>query len=440
MLVPLPVARGCRRGQWEHLERALPPPKGRCFSLPIVIVAALASEREHQVVQDAISQDHELFLAAVVHRPEQIEPARLEHNPDLIIVSSQFAIDQTEGLVERLSARWPLQVIVIVPSEDPQLIRTFVKAGAADVIPLSAVVSELPTSVRVALKRVERHLGTPIFRRGQEPGQIITFYGPKGGVGTSLIAVNTAVAMASRLPNPVALVDLSLQFGTAGMLLNLSVDTTIASLAQRFQGELDWDGLQPFLLTHPESGLQVLAAPSRPELADIVSTLLTEKALQVLKEQFRYVIVDTPSTVQDTTLTALDAADVIVIVSALDVLAIRNTQLVLEMFRKLYPSERLRVILNRANANFGGLTASQVENILGVSLTAQIPSDGQLAVTSLNEGVPFVLRSPQAPLSQAVFQLAATLAQQPIGPITPTRAASNASVLRRLVRFFIGEE
>ncbi len=407
--------------------------------MPITVIAALSSEKERQAVEAALSGDSDVYLAAIVEAPDQLEPARMDYNPDVIIVSSQFADDQTYGLVERLSSRHPpLQVIVIASVDDSQLIRNFVRAGAADVIPLASVRLELPSSLRLAIRRGERRSSIPTFQRGPEPGKIFAFYGPKGGIGTSLLSVNTAVALASRLPQPVALVDLSLQFGSATMLLNLSPDTTIASLAQRFQGDLDWEGLQPFMLTHPDSGLQLLAAPTRPELADLISTLLVEKVLQVLRNQFSFVIVDTATTLNDITLSALDTADAIVIVTALDVLALRNTQLVLGMFRKLYPSERFQIVLNRANAQFGGLTPAQVEELLDTSLSAQIPSDGQLAVSSLNDGVPFILRSPQSPLSQAVFQLAGALSRQPMAPAAAP--APSPSLFGRLFRFLLGTE
>lgn len=184
-------------------------------------------------------------------------------------------------------------------------------------------------------------------------------------MGTSLLVTNLAVALAAYQAEPVVLVDLNLQFGAVATLLSLRPETTIASLAQRFQGELDFEFLQPFLLTHEESGLRVLAAPSRPELAELVTTFLVERALQVLRQHFAFVLVDTPAVLQDTTLVALDIADYIFLVTALDLLAIRNTQLVLEMFRKLYPAERLKLVLNRSNVRFSGLMPEQVEEFWG---------------------------------------------------------------------------
>jgi pilus assembly protein CpaE len=240
--------------------------------------------------------------------------------------------------------------------------------------------------------------GTPALRSPLQVGRIIVFYGTKGGVGTSLLATNVAVALARYLPpDSVCLLDLDLQFGAIPMLLNLQPKTNLATLAQRFQGELDFEMLRSFLLLHSESNLRVLAAPSRPELAELVTTYLIERVLQVLKNHFAFILVDTPNMLQDTTLAALDAADHILVVTALDLLAIRNAEIVLTMFQKLYPAERIRLVLNRSNTRFGGLTPEQVEEHLRMTIAARIPSDGQLAVTSINEGVPFRPSSPRCP-------------------------------------------
>jgi pilus assembly protein CpaE len=124
----------------------------------------------------------------------------------------------------------------------------------------------------------------------------------------------------------------------------------------------------------------------------------------------------------------------------LDLLAIRNAQLVLEMFRKLYPSDRLKLVLNRSNVRFSGLTPEQVEEFLNIPILAQIPSDGQVAVTSVNEGVPFVLRAPNSLLAQSIFKLAASIAGEQFSPPVPISEKVQDGMLKRALRFLLGEE
>ncbi|MFA0758679.1 MAG: hypothetical protein NOOUEUKL_001345 [Candidatus Fervidibacter sp.] len=403
--------------------------------MPARVILAISHEQEQLTVAPILTKIPGVELIATVTSPAELEQLVAQQVPDLLILSSELAGAGTAGLLERLVARHRLAAVVLLPTEDLRTARRFLRAGAADVIPLPSVADELPELLQTVLRQ-----GTPALRSPLQVGRIIVFYGTKGGVGTSLLTTNVAVALARYLPpESVCLVDLDLQFGATPMLLNLQPKMNLATLAQRFQGELDFEMLRSFLLLHPESNLRVLAAPSRPELAELVKTYLIERVLQVLKNHFAFIIVDTPNLLQDTTLAALDAADHILIVTALDLLAIRNAEIVLTMFQKLYPAERLRLVLNRSNTRFGGLTPEQVEEHLRMTIAARIPSDGQLAVTSINEGVPFVLQAPDAPISQAIFQLASLIARQPIGP-SETAEATGGSLFRRLVGYLLGEE
>jgi pilus assembly protein CpaE len=403
--------------------------------MPARVILAISHEQEQLTVAPVLTKIPGVELIATVTNPTELEQLVAQQVPDLLILSSELAGAGTAGLLERLVARHRLAAVVLLPTEDLRTARRFLRAGAADVIPLPSVADELPELLQTVLRQ-----GTPALRSPLQVGRIIVFYGTKGGVGTSLLTTNVAVALARYLPpDSVCLLDLDLQFGAIPMLLNLQPKTNLATLAQRFQGELDFEMLRSFLLLHPESNLRVLAAPSRPELAELVTTYLIERVLQVLKNHFAFILVDTPNMLQDTTLAALDAADHILIVTALDLLAIRNAEIVLTMFQKLYPAERIRLVLNRSNTRFGGLTPEQVEEHLRMTIAARIPSDGQLAVTSINEGIPFVLQAPDAPISQAIFQLASLIAGQPIGP-SETAEVTGGSLFRRLVGYLLGEE
>lgn len=408
--------------------------------MPIPIILALSNEQERLSVKQALSEVQEsIEVAGSVENPEELFRFMPPSVPTVFIFSAQFAKTATVSLVERLTTHPLAQVIVLLPQEDFSLARQFIRAGAVDTLPISQIAAELSTSLNNAVRRAQKVSREQVSRLFQV-GRIIVFYGPKGGVGTSLLVTNLAVALAAYQPEPVALVDLNLQFGAVATLLGLRPEATIASFAQRFQGELDFEFLQPFLLRHEESGLRVLAAPSRPELAELVTTFLVERVFQLLRNHFAFVLVDTSTNLQDTTLAALGISDQILIVTALDLLAIRNTQLVLEMFRKLYPSDRLKLVLNRSNVRFSGLTPEQVEEFLNIPILAQIPSDGQVAVTSVNEGVPFVLRSPNSPLSQSIFKLATSIAGEQFTPPVPVVEKVQEGTFQRFVKFLLGEE
>jgi pilus assembly protein CpaE len=190
---------------------------------------------------------------------------------------------------------------------------------------------------------------------------------------------------------------------------------TIAGLAQKGHTGVDAELIEQYLTTHEESGLKILVAPSTPQYAESVTVYTVEQVIEALREVYNYVIIDTPSQLQDTTLAALDAANTILLVTSLDLLALHKTRTALDMLRQLYPAEKIQVVLNRANSEVG-ITVQDVESALGAPLRAQIPSDGRLVVTSVNEGKPFVLSSPTTVIARRIQSLASEILGREASP------------------------
>ena len=102
--------------------------------------------------------------------------------------------------------------------------------------------------------------------------------------------------------------DLNLQFGDLDLMLNLNPANTIAGLAQKGHTGLDAELVEQYLTVHDPSGLKVLVAPSTPQYAESVTVYTVEQTLESLRQSYNYILIDTPSQLQDTTLAALDAA------------------------------------------------------------------------------------------------------------------------------------
>jgi pilus assembly protein CpaE len=285
-------------------------------------------------------------------------------------------------------------------------------------------------SVATAMQKQRDALSTA-STPGTREGRVIAVYSPQGGAGKSVIATNLAVSIAQAVAGTkerAVLVDLNLQFGDVDLMLNLNPINTIAGLAQKGHIGMDGELIEQFLTTHEASGLKVLVAPSTPQYAESVTVYTVEQTLETLRQNYNYVIVDTPSQLQDTTLAALDAASTILLVTSLDLLALHKTRTALDMLRQLYPAEKIQILLNRANSEVG-ITVQDVEAALGTELKGQIPSDGRLVVTSVNEGKPFVLFSPQTVIARRIQ----TLAGEIIGrDITGGESVQSGGFLKRL--------
>lgn len=235
-------------------------------------------------------------------------------------------------------------------------------------------------------------------------GKLITVFGSKGGAGKTVVAVNLAVVLAREKKVRVALVDLDLEFGDVAVMLDMTPKRTIAELA-REEEPLDGELVESYLLVH-SSGVRVLPAPLSPEHAETIGGGHVNAILVALRHRYDVVIIDAPPSFTEPVLAALDASEMILAVTTMELPALKNMAIGLNILATLgYPEQKVKLVLNRFSREFG-LTLARVEDKLGVPVWATIPSDGGTVVPSVNSGVPFVLTEPRRPVSAAIRRLA----------------------------------
>ncbi|MGH2467977.1 MAG: AAA family ATPase [Candidatus Limnocylindrales bacterium] len=235
--------------------------------------------------------------------------------------------------------------------------------------------------------------------------RVYTLFAPKGGVGRTTLAFNLAVAIAQAGQRTV-LVDASFQFGDLRTLLKVPLDSpSILDLPTDRIAESD---LADVLWRDP-SGIDILLAPPRVEMAEMVTLRDVEKVLSLLRRVYNVVVVDTPAALNDLTLAFLDASDLVLEVVTWDSMTLNNTRTMAATFQAIgYPPSKVRYILNRADSA-GGLDGATLTQILGREPEYRTVSDGRLVVESNNQGVPFVLANPAAPISQDLARMVADL-------------------------------
>jgi pilus assembly protein CpaE len=236
--------------------------------------------------------------------------------------------------------------------------------------------------------------------------RVVSVFSPKGGVGKTTIAFNLAVALGG-LGVATALIDGSLQYGDLRTLLKVPAD--VPSILDLPTDRVQQADLRDVLWKDP-AGVDILLAPPRIEMAEMISARDVEKTISLLRQLYGAVIIDTSVSLSELTLAFLDASDVVLSVVTYDSTTIRNTIAVADVFASIgYTADKVHYLVNRADSS-GGLSRDELARALGRRPDFELPSDGRLVVQSNNEGMPFVITSPEAPISQEIRRAAAAIA------------------------------
>ncbi len=286
-------------------------------------------------------------------------------------------------------------VVLATTAPSSGLVRWALDAGIADVLPL-------PAGRESVLFVIEKAAQTARQAELGGDGRVVTVFSPKGGSGKSVVSTNLAVAAATHAGKKTLLIDLDLQFGDAAIMLGLAPDNTVRELLGT-PAALDGEKLGVYTERH-SSGVDVLPAPMSPEDAELVGEEAIRTLLQVARESYDLVVVDTAPFFYGPMLATLDQTDQLLLLCNPDVPTLKNVRLTLKTLELLsFPEDRLRIVLNRASANL--MDRGDVEAALDRNVDWVLPLDPSVPL-AVNGAKPAVLAQPDAPFGVAMLELA----------------------------------
>lgn len=327
--------------------------------------------------------------------------------PDVVLMDINMPVMDGIKATELLNIRFPqIAVIVISVQGEQEYLKKAMMAGAREYMIKPFTADELISTIKrvseINQKRWEAQRGiTQTTVIPTHRPRAISFFSAKGGVGKTSIAVNLAVALAQRTGERVALVDLDLQFGDIAVMMNIHPKRTIAELMQE-NVDLDRELLESYL--YQRNGVNVLAAPNKPELAELVNDEGVTRVLQALAGFHDYIVIDTPPVFNDMTLAAFDQSDSILMVLTPDLPSLKDNKRALDLTKTLSIHPKIKLVLNRSGGGFG-IEEEDVERSMEMKINASFPSDAKLVMTAMNRGVPFVIMDPHAPMSRSIQSL-----------------------------------
>ena len=355
---------------------------------------------------------------------EQAFTETLRLRPSAVVINLGHMGEPALKLVQRLTGECPSTAVICASSDSsPDLILHSLRAGARDFIRLPVKDEELNTVIERTAEFATQHATDEPKTRGKA----IAVFSSKGGCGCSLIATNLALVQTA----PTVLVDLNLQSGDLEVMLGVRPKFSLADVVEN-RDRLD-DALLANYLTIHSQNVSLLAAPIKAESAEDIEPKHIYEVMELLRQRFETVIIDTPHSFDATTISALDHCDQILVVLTLEIHAIRSTRRALEIFDRLgYPRKKIRLIVNRWSKNTE-LDQRQIESFLGERVVGFIQSDYRAAVNSINLGQPMVLSAPASKATADLRQIASKLFEGKVeksAAVTDNKRSFN-SIFRR---------
>ncbi|HEY7591032.1 MAG TPA: response regulator [Candidatus Limnocylindrales bacterium] len=360
-----------------------------------------------QYIRGLLTSQAQIKLLDVLTDGSRVIAQMSQLRPDIVVVDALLQ-GRIKGmpLVEQIRAAG-LGVPVIVLTVPQHPVEASAERGIHGVL-------SMPFSGYDLLTRVNQVRREFIATSAIANSKVISVFAPKGGVGKTTIAFNLACAIHQQDQRTV-LIDGSLQFGDLRSLLKVPVDSpSILDLPTDRIAESD---LQDVVWRDP-SGIDILLAPPRIEMSEMVTNRDIDKVLSLLRRVYQAIVIDMSSAINDINLAFLDASDTIIEIVTYDSTTIHNTIAVADTFRTIgYAPSKVHYLVNRADSP-GGISPQELAKAIGRVPEHSVVSDGKLVVQANNDGVPFVLANPKAQISQDVVRVAVELfgaARTPVG-------------------------
>jgi len=353
--------------------------------------------QRHGYVVTTANDGYEALLAIKKERPHLLITD--------VSMPNLSGLELTKRLrAEAATARLP--IIMLSARKQANDVLAGYAQGADEYVAKPVELAILAAKVELILKRskmAEETAGVAPTARGQ----VCLFLHGKGGVGTTTLAVNSAIALASAMIYRVTLLDLSLEFPNAALLMDLKPQRTLADLSDVRIEDMTDDLFDLFIAPHT-SGVRLVVGADRPELAELVTVPAVHHAIDRLRASSDYVVVDSAATFTQHTLAAIDAADVIFVVTSAHLASLKATTDTLTVLEKLgVPKARVLLALNRTTAS--GLEADPVTRFFGRKPDVTIPFTRPFD-DAADEGKPLIMTAPQNAGAAVMRDLAAQIA------------------------------
>lgn len=355
----------------------------------IKVMVADDIEETRNVIKKILSMEKECFeIAGEASNGEEVLKLIPEYKPDVVLMDINMPIMNGLEATERIAEAFPSVIVIIMSVQaKSEYLKRAMFCGAKEYIIKPFNYNDLIDTITATFeKQKERALYNKTYEELGTNGKVVTFYSSKGGVGKSMLAINTAITLSRSFKKKTLLLDLDLQYGDISMLVNKHNEKTILDIID--DGQLaSYSSIRPYLYEHNKK-LDVLFAPYNPEKAEYIGKDAIEKIVSIFKKHYEFIVIDTGINFNDSTLNVLDTSDMVLFITNMEMTTLRDSKLGLGVMESLnYDSDKVKVVVNSVTGKYG-LSRKDVQDVFGEQLFLMIPEDLKNVRLSVNRGIP----------------------------------------------------
>jgi pilus assembly protein CpaE len=267
-------------------------------------------------------------------------------------------------------------------STDPDLLLRAMRGGCGEFVGKPFDEADFAET----LTRIEQRW-TTTTSRPRNSGKILSFFGAKGGVGTTTLAVHLAMCLVQVFKKKVLLIDNHAQLGHVALYLGLDGDRHHFHELVRNVSRLDEDLLRGFIASHP-SGLDVLSSPDVHGATRNTDTESLDRTLEFLGTQYDFVLLDCEASFEDIHLAVIDLSNWVYLIATPEIGAIRDLSRYVDgLIQNEQATEKLQVIINRYSSH-EAVTIEQIEKAVHLPIAIKVSNNYIELVRSINIGEP----------------------------------------------------
>lgn len=353
-----------------------------------IIIADDVQEMRDMIEKMLMTSDLEYEIVGFCANGAEVVDLMQKKKADIILMDINMPIMNGLEATRIICEKYPqVRVIIMSVQQESEYLKKAMLAGAKAYLMKPVDIDELVDTIKTTYERYQfLDTAAPAKAPQTHHAEVISFFSAKGGVGKSMIALNSALLMHDKLGKKVILVDLDLQFGDIALMVNKQNELTIKEMFDDSPIKTMED-VQPYIHSY-KSGVDMLFAPKDPESAEYISKDQINEVIELLKKHYDVIIIDTGVNYDEVTLNALDHSDRVVIVTNLEVTGLKNTKLSLRVMQSLnYDHQKVKILVNMTNDKFG-VTKANVQKAFNYDVIGYLPEDIKLVRNATNTGIP----------------------------------------------------